>query len=156
MTRKIITRADTTKVAESAIAEAKSAEEIARCYPVMRELRTHLSTPDEFIERVQRQQKDGYRVVYLKTEGKIRAVAGYRLSESLFAGRFLYVDDLVASAKDRSAGFGGQLFDWLVRFARAQKCLHLELDSGVQRFDAHRFYLMKRMSISSHHFTLKL
>ena len=156
MTRKIITRADTTKVAESAIAEAKSAEEIARCYPVMRELRTHLSTPDEFIERVQRQQKDGYRVVYLKTEGKIRAVAGYRLSESLFAGRFLYVDDLVTSAKDRTVGFGGQLFDWLVRFARAQKCQHLELDSGVQRFDAHRFYLMKRMSISSHHFTLKL
>jgi len=27
---------------------------------------------------------------------------------------------------------------------------------GVQRFDAHRFYLMKRMSISTHHFTLKL
>ena len=156
MTRKIITRADITRAAEPAIAEAKSAEEIARCYPVMRELRTHLSTPDEFIERVQRQQKDGYRVVYLKTEGKIRAVAGYRLSESLFAGRFLYVDDLVTSAKDRSAGFGGQLFDWLVRFARAQKCQHLELDSGVQRFDAHRFYLMKRMSISSHHFTLKL
>jgi GNAT superfamily N-acetyltransferase len=155
MTRKIITRADT-KVAEPTIAEAKSAEEIAPCYPVMRELRTHLSTPDEFVKRVQRQQKDGYRIVYLEAGGKIRAVAGYRLSESLFAGRFLYVDDLVTSAKDRSAGFGGQLFDWLVRFARAQKCQHLELDSGVQRFDAHRFYLMKRMSISSHHFTLKL
>jgi GNAT superfamily N-acetyltransferase len=156
MTRKIITRAEITKAAEPAIAEAKSGKEIARCYPVMRELRTHLSTPDEFVERVQRQQKDGYRIVYLEAGGKIRAVAGYRLSESLFAGRFLYVDDLVTSAKDRSAGFGGQLFDWLVRFARAQKCQHLELDSGVQRFDAHRFYLMKRMSISSHHFTLKL
>ncbi len=63
MTQKIITRADTTKVAEPAIAEAKSAKEIAPCYPVMRELRTHLSTPDEFVERVQRQQKDGYRIV---------------------------------------------------------------------------------------------
>ena len=131
MTRKIITRAEIPKAAEPTIAQAKSAEELARCYPVMRELRTHLSTNDEF-------------------------VAGYWFSESLFAGRFLYVDDLVTSAKDRSAGFGGQLFDWLVRFARAQKCQHLELDSGVQRFDAHRFYLMKRMSISSHHFTLKL
>ncbi|MGZ5001726.1 MAG: GNAT family N-acetyltransferase, partial [Chthoniobacterales bacterium] len=30
------------------------------------------------------------------------------------------------------------------------------LDSGVQRFDAHRFYLMKRMKISSHHFSLEL
>ncbi|MGZ5023946.1 MAG: GNAT family N-acetyltransferase, partial [Chthoniobacterales bacterium] len=32
----------------------------------------------------------------------------------------------------------------------------LTLDSGVQRFDAHRFYLMKRMKISSHHFVLDL
>jgi hypothetical protein len=54
------------------------------------------------------------------------------------------------------ASLGGRLFDWLVRFARVQKCQYLELDSGAQRFDARRFYLMKRMSISSHHFTLKL
>jgi GNAT superfamily N-acetyltransferase len=156
MTRKIITRAEIPKAAEPAIAEAKTPTQIARCYPVMRELRTHLSTSDELVERVQRQQKDDCRIVYLEAGDKIRAVAGDRLSESLFAGRFLDVDDLVTSTKDRSAGFGGQLFDWLVRFARAQKCQHLELDSGVQRFDAHRFYLMKRMSISSHHFTLKL
>jgi hypothetical protein len=91
MTRKIITRADITRAAEPAIAEAKSAEEIARCYPVMRELRMHLSTPDEFVERVQRQQKDGYRIVYLEAGGKIRAVAGYRLAESRLAGGFIYL-----------------------------------------------------------------
>jgi hypothetical protein len=40
--------------------------------------------------------------------------------------------------------------------ARATGCAKLELDSGVQRFDAHRFYLRKRMIISSHHFSLEL
>jgi hypothetical protein len=48
------------------------------------------------------------------------------------------------------------LFDWLVAQAREHGCARLELDSGVQRFRAHRFYLMKRMEISSHHFMLKL
>jgi hypothetical protein len=32
----------------------------------------------------------------------------------------------------------------------------LHLDSGVQRFAAHRFYLARRMDITCHHFALKL
>ena len=74
----------------------------------------------------------------------------------LFHGRLLYVEDLVTREADRSAGYGGKLFDWLVQQARAHQCDHFELDSGVQRFDAHRFYLMKRMKIASHHFSLQL
>ncbi len=66
------------------------------------------------------------------------------------------MDDLVTRAADRSAGFGGQLFDWLVEEARREKCAAFSLDSGVQRFDAHRFYLRKRMQIAAHHFTLAL
>jgi hypothetical protein len=30
------------------------------------------------------------------------------------------------------------------------------LDSGVQRFGAHRFYLRRRMNITSHHFAIDL
>jgi GNAT superfamily N-acetyltransferase len=76
--------------------------------------------------------------------------------ESLYAGRFCYVDDLVTDAAGRSLGYGGALFDWLVAESRAAGCGRLELDSGVQRFAAHRFYLAKRMIISSHHFSLEL
>ena len=69
---------------------------------------------------------------------------------------FCYVDDLVTDESERSLGYGGALFDWLVAEARAEGCGKLELDSGVQRFAAHRFYLTKRMIISSHHFSLEL
>jgi GNAT superfamily N-acetyltransferase len=138
------------------IAVAKTAEDIRRCHPVMRELRPHFDDAEKFIERVQRQQRDGYLLAFVEANGDVRAVAGYRFLESLFSGRFMYVDDLVTREVDRSFGFGGQLLDWLVGQARENGCDNFELDSGVQRFDAHRFYFAKRMKISSYHFAINL
>lgn len=138
------------------IAVAKTTEEIGRCYDCLRELRGHLQSAEELIERVQTQQAEGFRLAFLESDGEVRAVAGYRIYHLLFSGRTLYVDDLVTRAVDRSSGFGGQLFDWLVAEARRENCQAFSLDSGVQRFDAHRFYLLKRMKIAAHHFTLDL
>jgi hypothetical protein len=45
---------------------------------------------------------------------------------------------------------------WLLQYARSQGCEELHLDSGVQRFGAHRFCLGLRMKISSHHFAIDL
>lgn len=140
----------------SRIAIANTPVEIRRCHSVMRELRPLFQEPEQFVERVLRQQKEGYRLAFLEAEGEVCAVAGFRMFESLFSGKFLYVDDLVTRESDRSHGFGGQLLDWLVEQARAHGCENLELDSGVQRFDAHRFYFSQRMSISSYHFRIKI
>jgi GNAT superfamily N-acetyltransferase len=138
------------------IAEAQTGAEIARCFPVMRQLRTHFEDEQIFVAQVERQRSNGFRLAFLEDRSDVRAVAGYRMMESLYAGRFCYVDDLVTDGSVRSLGFGGKLFDWLVAEARAVGCQKLELDSGVQRFAAHRFYLTKRMIISSHHFSLDL
>lgn len=107
--------------------------------------------------RVKRQgQQSGYRLVYLEDAGEVRSVAGFRISECLAWGKFLYVDDLVSAEDSRSQGYGGVLLSWLVEHARSQSCDELHLDSGVQRFGAHRFYLQKGMDITSHHFAMKL
>lgn len=138
------------------IAEAGTREEIARCFPVMRQLRPHFEEEAAFVAQVERQRRADYRIAFIEDDSGVRAVAGYRFSESLYAGRFCYVDDLVTNEPARLLGYGGELFDWLVAEARAVGCGRLELDSGVQRFAAHRFYLTKRMMISSHHFSLEL
>jgi len=57
----------------------------------------------------------------LESDGEVRAVAGYRFLEKLLSGRFLYVDDLVTREIDRSQGYGGQLFDWLIEQARESR-----------------------------------
>jgi GNAT superfamily N-acetyltransferase len=98
----------------------------------------------------------GYGLAYVEDGGEVKAVAGFRVSECLAWGKFLYVDDLVSKEGERSKGYGGELFDWLVGYARQQGCEQFHLDSGVQRFAAHRFYLNRRMSIEAHHFGLKL
>jgi len=121
------------------------------CHPVMAELRPHLAL-EEFLAQVRRQECDGYRLAFVEEAGRVVAAAGYRLGENLAWGRHLYVDDLVTSAGLRSRGHGRELLDWLVEKAREAGCRELHLDSGVQRFGAHRFYLRWGMDITSHHF----
>ena len=137
------------------IALAGTEADIARCYPVMAELRPHLSAA-EFAARVRKQQATGFQLAYLEESGEVRAVTGFRYLETLAWGKILYVDDLVAAEATRSRGHGGKLFDWLVAQAKQNNCDALHLDSGVQRFGAHRFYLTRRMDIIALHFALKL
>ncbi len=135
---------------------AESEAEIAACFVVMRQLRTHLTGEPEFVERVRRQQKDGYLLAFVEEGGRPACVAGYRLLDNLAWGRFVYVDDLVTDETARSRGHGEAMLEWLIDYARRQDCDELHLDSGVQRFGAHRFYLNHRMDITAHHFGLKL
>jgi GNAT superfamily N-acetyltransferase len=134
---------------------AESDADILRCFPVMAQLRPHL-VADDFVARVRRMQAEGFHLARLEEEGAVRAVAGYRFHEKLFSGRTLYVDDLVSDTTRRSRGHGARLLAWLTGQAKARGCDLLELDSGVQRFDAHRFYFRERMKISAYHFTLPL
>ena len=137
------------------IALANDPAAVARCFATMRDLRPHLTDEAGFVARVERQGKEGFLLAYLEDDGEVRAVAGYRFIESLSAGKFLYVDDLVSREGERTKGYGGRLFDWLVERAREAGCDTFALDSGVQRFDAHRFYFRKGMHVVAHHFRMK-
>jgi len=128
---------------------------VARCHEVMHDLRPHLEL-EPFVAQVARQQAEGYRLAFLEDAGEVQACAGFRFLEHLSFGRTLYVDDLVTSPSARSRGFGHELIEWLKAQARSANCAQLHLDSGVQRFAAHRFYLRERMDIIAHHFALKL
>ena len=140
----------------STIALATSDSDIARCFPVMVQLRPQLAQAD-FVGRVQRMRSQGYQLASLRDDaGLVRSVAGFRQMDMLFSGKTLYVDDLVTDSASRSQGHGDRLFDWLLDWARKEGCDEFSLDSGTQRVDAHRFYLRKRMKISSFHFSLPL
>lgn len=139
----------------SRITLAESEREISDCYAVMAGLRPHLGR-DEFVPRVKRlAEVSGYRLAYL-TEGGVKAVAGFRISEWLAGGKYLEIEDLVAAESERSKGYGGELFDWLTRHAEERGCDHVRLVSGVNRSGAHRFYLNRRMSIEAYYFSRRL
>lgn len=99
---------------------------------------------------------EGLRFTGVFEESRCVAVAGWRIVNTTFAIRKLTIDDLVTDAAARSKGHGHALMEYLVRVAGAAECTLLDLDSGVQRFAAHRFYLRERMNIAAHHFNLPL
>jgi len=51
-----------------------------------------------------------------------------------------WVEDLAVDPSCRSLGIGKALFDAVKRWAKERGATHLELDTGVARADAHRFY----------------
>jgi ribosomal protein S18 acetylase RimI-like enzyme len=68
----------------------------------------------------------------------------------------IYIDDLVTAAADRSQGVGNELLAYLLERARQAGCTTLDLDPGVQRSGAHRFYMRERMAVAAFHFSRAL
>ena len=134
---------------------AETEKEIENCYAVISELRPHLSL-EEYAAQVFRQIKESnFRLVYLKDK-EIKAVAGIRIAEWLAGGKNLEIEDFVTTESARSKGYGGELFDWIVEYARSENCKEIKLVSHVKRYGAHRFYLNKRMNIIAHYFSLEI
>jgi GNAT superfamily N-acetyltransferase len=138
-----------------AIVCAQTDSEIQTCWPLLVQLRPHL-VEERFVAAARKQFAEGYRLAFVERNQRAVAVAGFRMLNNLAYGRFCYVDDLVTDEGSRSQGHGAELLTWLCRLARSERCTRLELDSGVQRFSAHRFYLRHSMFISCHHFSLEL
>lgn len=135
---------------------ARDDADIAASFAVMKELRTHLTDVDVYRAQVRRQMDDGYTLALVRIDGEVAGCGGFRVHETLSRGRYMYVEDLVTASQKRSYGLGDKLFDWLTAEARERGCAQLEIVSGVQRGEAHRFYHRKRMTIKAFQLVLPL
>ena len=135
---------------------AQTRIEIENCFAVMHELRPHLVV-SEFIEIIKGLSKNyGYKLAYLEDGGEIVSVAGIRVGEWLYKGKYLEIEDLITKEGRRSEGFGGGLFDDIVCYARELNCDQVRLVSGVKRELAHKFYLEKGMEFEAKYFSINL
>ncbi len=71
-------------------------------------------------------------------------------------GRRCWVEDLAVDPDRRSEGLGAALLDAAKDWARGAGATHLELDSGLDRTDAHRFYERERPSWKSYCYAWEL
>jgi GNAT superfamily N-acetyltransferase len=119
---------------------AETDQEVAACFPVMQQLRPHLADADELVARVARQRAAGYRILAARCDGVPIGLAGYRIEENLIHGRFVYVDDLVTTERERRHGVGALLLDAVAAEGRELGCGRLVLDTALDNVLAHRFY----------------
>ncbi len=137
------------------VTNATTREDLITCFEVMKELRPHHST-ETFLTVMDQMRSEGYRLIFLEAGGEAVCVAGYRFTTTLYDGLIIDFDDFVTRAFARGKGYAGYLFDHLISIAKERSIKTIHLNSNHQRFDAHRFYLNKKMKIMAQHFRLAL
>jgi len=138
------------------IRHADTDAEIAACFPVMRELRPHLTGPEEILTRVRRQAEAGYRILAAWRGEEAVGLAGYRPQENLIRGPFCYVDDLVVREDIRRSGLGARLLAAVGEEARARGLPHLVLDTDLANALGQRFYFRFGMLPAALRFAMRL
>lgn len=112
--------------------------------------------PECYEEYLGRMFAEGAEMAVLHTDGIPRSLALYRCYHTTFHGYRFYIDDLVTDEAYRGRGFGEALLSWCEQRARERGCDAFDLDSGVQRTGAHRFYFRKGLTIFAFSFTKQL
>ncbi|WP_440874846.1 GNAT family N-acetyltransferase [Thalassotalea sp. PLHSN55] len=120
---------------------------------VLQQLRPQFSL-SHIEKQIKKQMQNDYQIAYIEKEGQILCVAGFVVGEKLAWGKHVYVDDFVSNEEHRSYGAGRTMMKWLRAYAQEQGCQQMHLDSGVQRYMAHKFYLREGFIIASHHFSI--
>jgi GNAT superfamily N-acetyltransferase len=141
-------------VTTGTVRELHTGETLA-AHRAMAELRPAFAgAADRFAAQVDEGQRpQGYRLFasFVAGEPDAVAVAGFRRVTALSWGDVLYLDDLSTRADHRGRGHGGALLAAVVTEAEQLGCEAVHLDSGHQRFAAHRLYLGAGFEIRSHH-----
>jgi GNAT superfamily N-acetyltransferase len=138
------------------VRDAHGEDDVRRCWPVFRELRPDISSEESFIERWKRQRDEGYRVAFIEEDGDVRAVAGFRIVNTMAWGRCIYLDDLAVHVQRHGVGIGTAILNFVQEEARRTGCESVQLDTGYHRHKAHRAYLRNGFTLDSHHVQWKV
>ncbi|MFM2483887.1 GNAT family N-acetyltransferase [Celerinatantimonas yamalensis] len=97
-----------------------------------------------------------YKLIGVFKEDELVGVAGFVEGLTFAWGRNLLIEDFVIAPPWRYTGMAEQLIAWLRHYGLQLGCKEIHVNSGVQDFFVHKFYLQEGFRISSHHFSLQL
>ncbi len=141
---------------EKRIFTVKNKNDLERCYPVMKELRPHLSFEDYVSIYNDSHATDGYEIVAIEDKEQILAVMGYRFLSDFVRGKHVYIDDLVSTEKARSHGLGAELLKFAEEIAQTTGCKSLRLCTGIENQRGMKFYDRNGWTKRSYAYTKKL
>ena len=96
-------------------------------------------------------------VLVAEAAGELAGICtGYLELNSVRYGRRCWVEDLAVHPDHRSARIGGRLLDAACEWARQRGATHLELDTGLARKDAQRFYERREPSTVGYSYSWRL
>ncbi len=89
-------------------------------------------------------------------EDTIIGICGAWITERLYCGKQLEIDNFIVLEEVRSQGIGLQLVEVIEQFAKENDCHTIELNSYVTASKAHKFYFRNGYRILGYHFEKEL
>ncbi len=139
-----------------AMSDQSTTVSLKSLYRIMSQLRPQYASADEFSEKINQQIKNGYQLCAIQEGDDLVCAAGFRFANSLAHGAHIFIEDLVTDENARGKGYAKQLLDGIIKIANEKKINSIVLDSGVQRYNAHKFYIKNNFTIRAFVFTLAL
>ncbi|QGQ96067.1 GNAT family N-acetyltransferase [Paenibacillus psychroresistens] len=124
------------------IKQLVSEEEWTLAFPVMKELRMHL-TLQSFIETVNQMTNEGYKLFAIYENNEIVGLSGIIFRTNFYYGKHVFVYDLVTTSSVRSKGYGTKLLNYVHQLSKEQDCKVVALESAFSNINAHKFYQMQ-------------
>jgi GNAT superfamily N-acetyltransferase len=134
--------------------EIVAPEWLARSESVHRQLRPQIDA--DYAAKMRGIFAGGGEMCVVAEGDAVLGVAVYRAFENTFSGLRFYVDDLITDEAARSRGVGHMLMDYLSAEAKRRGARWVELESGTQREQAHKFYFREGMTVIAFSFRKSL
>lgn len=107
-------------------------------------------------ERLLEMFDQNYECFGIYTSGKLIGVFGLWFMTRHYAGRSCEVDHIYIEDELQGKGVGQELLRFIAEYATSKNCETLELNSYVENFRSHKFYMNLGYVIRGYHFLKKL
>ena len=134
------------------IKELKSLEEMLEQLPVLQELYPSLTLDAYRNDLINMLPNNHYGQIAVFEGETCLGLTGYWIGTKLWCGKYLEIDNLIVSEKQRSTGVGKQMFDYLAAKAMQENCTMMALDSYTSNFKAHKFFYNQSFAPKGFHF----
>ena len=132
--------------------ELKSLEEMLEQLPVLQELYPSLTLEAYEKDLINMLPNNQYGQIAVFEGETCLGLTGYWIGTKLWCGKYLEIDNLIVSEKQRSTGVGKRMFEYLAAKATQENCTMMALDSYTSNFKAHKFFYNQSFVPKGFHF----
>jgi GNAT superfamily N-acetyltransferase len=131
-------------------------KELHKVLPLIMELSEYQTEEQVLKERMLEMFDQNYECFGVYKEEEIIGVFGLWFMTRHYAGKSCEPDHVFILPKYQNMGLGEQVFKFIFEYSKEKGCETSELNSYVQNFKSHKFYMNHGYVIKGYHFLKKL
>ncbi len=120
--------------------------------PFLQQLNNGHISEETLKERALEMATQNYECLGIFDAAELIGVCGMWFQTRHYAGRSCEIDHVIIDDGYRNQGIGGKMMDFIYDYARKEECNWVELNTYVDNFPSHKFYINQDFMAKGYHF----